>query len=106
ASAPGGGGQARGDQVGGGDHAPAGTGKGFQVPGHHSGGEELGRAPGSRKGTAFAMVVTPLGGSGPLYAGRVITGSGKGGVLQSILAVPSALATVPLPGVRNALISP
>lgn len=52
------------------------------------------------------MIVTPLAGSGPLYAGRVITGSGKGGVLQSILPVPSALAMVPLPGARNALISP
>ncbi len=52
------------------------------------------------------MIVTPLAGSGPLYAGRVITGSGKGGALQSILPVTSALTTVPLPAVRSALISP
>jgi uncharacterized protein DUF5719 len=105
-SAPGRAVQARVTQIAEGSSAQAATSKVFQVPAHHSVVEELGRAPGSRKGTAFAVIVTPLAGSGPLYAGRVITGSGKGGVLQSILAVPSALGTVPLPGVRNALISP
>ena len=105
-SAPGRAVQARVTQIVEGSSAQAATSKVFQVPAHHSVVEELGRAPGSRKGTVFAVIVTPLAGSGPLYAGRVITGSGRGGVLQSILAVPSALATVPLPGVRNALISP
>src|SRR5215472_759151 len=105
-SAPGRAVQVRVTQIAEGSNAQAATSKVFQVPAHHSVVEELGRAPGSRKGTAFATIVTPLAGSGPLYAGRVITGSGKGAVLQSILAVPSALAWVPLPGVRNALISP
>jgi hypothetical protein len=105
-SAPGRAVQARVTQIPEGSSAQAATSKVFQVPAHRSVVEELGRAPGSRKGTAFAMIVTPLAGSGPLYAGRVITGSGKGGALQSILPVTSALTTVPLPSVRSALISP
>ena len=105
-SAPGRAVQARVTQVAEGSSARAATSKVFQVPAHRSVVEELGRAPGSRKGTAFAIIVTPLAGSGTLYAGRVITGSGKGGALQSILPVTSALTTVPLPAVRSALISP
>jgi len=105
-SAPGRAVQVRVTQIAEGSSAQAATSKVFQVPAHRSVVEELGRAPGSRKGTSFAMVVTPLAGSGPLYAGRVITGSGKGGVLQSILPVTSALTTVPLPAVRSALIGP
>jgi len=105
-SAPGRAVQVRVTQIAEGSSAQAATSKVFQVPAHRSVVEELGRAPGSRKGTAFAIVVTPLAGSGPLYAGRVITGSGKGGVLQSILPVTSTLTTVPLPAVRSALIGP
>jgi hypothetical protein len=66
--------------------------------------DQLGKAA-SRRGATFAVIVTPLAGSGPLYAGRVITGAGRGGALQSILPVPSALTTVPLPAVRGALVS-
>jgi hypothetical protein len=36
----------------------------------------------------------------------VVTAAGKGGVVQTILAVPSALTVVPLPAVENALITP
>ena len=61
--------------------------------------------PGVPRGTAFAVVVTPLAGSGPVYAGRVIKGAGAGGVLQGMLPVASALTTVPLPAVRGAAIS-
>jgi Family of unknown function (DUF5719) len=50
--------------------------------------------------SAFAVVVTPLAGSGPVYAGRVTS---AGGVLRSILPMGSALTWVPLPAVRNAL---
>jgi len=67
--------------------------------------EKLGRESASH-GTAFAVVVTLQAGSGPLYAGRVISASGKGGALQTILPMASALTTVPLPAVRSALISP
>jgi hypothetical protein len=52
------------------------------------------------RGFAFAVVITPLAGSGPVYAGRVTS---AGGVVRSILPVSSALTWVPLPPVRNAL---
>jgi hypothetical protein len=51
-------------------------------------------------------VVTPLPGSGPVYAGRVVIGSGKGGSLQSVLPVFSALTMVPLPDVQGAVVTP
>ena len=60
---------------------------------------------GATKGSAFAVVITPLAGSGPVYAGRAIVGSGNGGLLQAILPVPSALTSVPLPAVRNAFLT-
>jgi hypothetical protein len=52
------------------------------------------------------VVITPLPGSGPVYAGRVVMSSGKGGSLQSILPVFSALTVVPLPDVQGALVTP
>jgi hypothetical protein len=48
---------------------------------------------------AFAIVVTPQAGSGPLYAVRVVT-AGTGGLsaaAKSLLPVPSALTSVTLP---------
>ena len=45
-------------------------------------------------------MVTPLAGSGPVYAGRVVT---QAGVVRSILPVASALTWVPLPAVRNSV---
>jgi hypothetical protein len=104
-SAPGRAVQARVTQIAQGSSAQAATSTVVQIPAHHSVVEQLGRA-GARHGTAFAVIVAPEAGSGPLYAGRVITASGKGGALQSILPVPSALTTVPLPAVRNALVGP
>jgi Family of unknown function (DUF5719) len=56
-------------------------------------------APPGGKGADFAIVVTPLSG-GPVYAGRVIT---SGGVVRSILAVPSSPTWIPLPGVTDSL---
>jgi hypothetical protein len=61
--------------------------------------------PGAPRGTPFAVVITPLAGSGPVYAGRVITGAGAGGALQAMLPVSSALITVPLPAVHGAAVS-
>jgi hypothetical protein len=104
-SAPGHAVAARVTQIAQGSSAQAATSTVVQVPAHHSVVEQLGRA-GSRHGTTFAVIVAPQAGSGPLYAGRVITASGKGGALQSILPVPGALTTVPLPGVQDTLISP
>jgi hypothetical protein len=60
--------------------------------------------PGAPRGTPFAVVISPLPGSGPVYAGRVISASGTGGALQAMLPVASALSTVVLPPVRNAAI--
>jgi hypothetical protein len=60
--------------------------------------------PGAPRGTPFAVVISPLPGSGPVYAGRVISASGAGGTLQAMLPVASSLVTVPLPPVRNAAI--
>jgi hypothetical protein len=54
----------------------------------------------ARRASAFAVVITPLPGSGPVYAGRVAS---VGGVVQSILPVTSALSLVPLPAVRSSL---
>jgi len=50
-------------------------------------------------------MITPLAGSGQLYAGRVIIGSGGGGKLQSMLPVSSALTMVPLPHVQDTFIT-
>jgi Family of unknown function (DUF5719) len=59
------------------------------------------RPPGGRE--PFAIVITPLAGSGPLYAARVVT-SGTGGLsapVVSLLPVPSALTAITLPSAQN-----
>jgi hypothetical protein len=59
------------------------------------------RPPGPHQ--AFALVVTPTAGSGPLYAVRVVT-SGTGGLsapVVSLLPVQSALTSVMLPPARD-----
>jgi len=52
------------------------------------------------------VIITPLPGSGPVYAGRVVISNGKRGSLQSVLPVSSALTVVPLPHVQDALVTP
>jgi hypothetical protein len=54
---------------------------------------------GARHGSAFAVVITPLAGSGPLYAARVET-QGQDTVV-SILPAVSALTSISLPPVRD-----
>ncbi len=54
---------------------------------------------GAKRGSAFAVVITPLAGSGPLYAARVET-QGQNTIV-SILPAESALTTISLPPVRN-----
>jgi len=54
---------------------------------------------GARHGSAFAIVITPLTGSGPLYAARLET-QGQNTVVSIIPAV-SALTTITLPPVRD-----
>ena len=59
------------------------------------------RAPsGSRARSPFAVVITPLAGSGPVYAGRVLT---VRGTVESIFPVLTSLTSVPLLPVRNSL---
>ena len=53
----------------------------------------------ARRGTPFAVILTPLAGSGPVYAARVET-RGQNTVVSIIPAV-SALTTIPLPPVRD-----
>jgi Family of unknown function (DUF5719) len=55
--------------------------------------------PGAKRGSAFAIVITPLAGSGPLYAARVET-QGQSTVV-SIIPAASALTTIALPPVRD-----
>jgi len=90
----------------GGGQGSAAPGKVVLVQAHHSLLQQLTAPPGTRRGSAFAVIVTPLPGSGPLYAGRVVMGNGKGGALQSILPVSSALTVVPLPSVQDELVTP
>lgn len=52
----------------------------------------------SGAGGSFAVVVTPLAGSGPVYAARVVT---SGGAVASIIPLVSALTSVALPAVSN-----
>jgi len=54
---------------------------------------------GARRGSAFALVITPLAGSGPLYAARVETQGQNTAV--SIVPAISALTTITLPPVRD-----
>jgi len=90
----------------GGGQDRAASGSVLVIPAHRSLMEQLPTPAGSRRGSAFAVVVTPLPGSGPVYAGRVITTNGRGGVVESILPVPSALTVVRLPPVQGALVTP
>jgi hypothetical protein len=90
----------------GGGQGSAAPGKVVLVQAHHSLLQQLAVPPGTRRGSAFAVIVTPLPGSGPLYAGRTLMSSGRGGALQSILPVSSALTVVPLPNVQDELVTP
>ena len=54
---------------------------------------------GAKHGSAFAIVITPLAGSGPLYAARVAT-QGQNTVVSIVPAI-SALTTIILPAARD-----
>jgi hypothetical protein len=57
-------------------------------------------SPKGSRAAEFALIVTPIAGSGPVYAGRVIA---TGRTVQSIIPVPSSLTWIPLPAVLNSL---
>jgi len=54
---------------------------------------------GAKRGAAFAVVITPLAGSGPLYAARVETQDQS--TVVSIIPAASALTTIGLPPVSD-----
>ena len=54
---------------------------------------------GAKRGSAFAVIITPLAGSGPVYAARVET-QGQNTIVSIIPAV-SALTAISLPPVRD-----
>ena len=79
---------------------PAGTSSTVTVPAGHTVAATV-KAPGGRRGS-YAIVVTPLAGSGPVYAARVVTnGTGLTSPVASILPVASALTSIELPPVRG-----
>ncbi len=71
------------------------------IPAGHTVEQVLSPPKGSRD-RWFSVVITPLAGSGPVYAGRVIR---SGGSVQSIMAVPSSLTWVPLVRARDSLLT-
>jgi len=83
----------------------AGTPRVVQIQAGHSMVAQLGKGGGAIHKSAFSVMVTPLAGSGQLYAGRVVIGSGTGGKVQSLLPVISTLTVVPLPKVQNTVIT-
>jgi Family of unknown function (DUF5719) len=84
---------------------PAGAPQTVQIGAGHSLLTQVGKGGGANRKSAFSVMITPLAGSGQLYAGRVIIGSGAGGKLQSMLPVSSALTMVPLPHVQDTFIT-
>jgi hypothetical protein len=53
---------------------------------------------GARRGSPFTVVITPLAGSGPVYADRIESAQGSA---VSIIPATSALTTITLPPVRD-----
>jgi uncharacterized protein DUF5719 len=76
-----------------------------QIQAGHSTVAQLGKGGGASHKSAFSVLITPLAGSGQLYAGRVVISSGTGGKVQSLLPVISTLTMVPLPNVQNTFIT-
>jgi hypothetical protein len=82
--------------------APATAGNIVHIAAGHSVVVKVSAPTGSAGNAAFAVVVTPLPGSGPVYAGRVLS---AGTAALSILPVASSLTWVPLPAVHNSLLT-
>jgi hypothetical protein len=70
------------------------------VKARHSVTVRLAAPRGAHWGPGFAVVLTPLPGSGPLYAGGVLA---RGGTVLTIIPVASALTRVWMPSVRDSL---
>lgn len=83
--------------------AGTGAGRPVSIPARRSVTVTIAAPRGAHPGAGFAAVLTPLPGSGPVYAGRVLA-QADGGVL-GIIPVASALTRVPLPAVRSTLLT-
>jgi hypothetical protein len=84
-----------------GTSAGAGSPQTVTVAAGHTDAVAVPRPQGSRQ--PFAIVITPLAGSGPLYATRVVT-AGTGGLSASVLSllpVQSAFTAITLPPTQN-----
>jgi Family of unknown function (DUF5719) len=79
--------------------ASAGTSQVVSVPAGRTVDTAITTPPGSKRGTPFAVVLTPLAGSGPVYAARIET-QGQSTVV-SIIPAENAPATISLPPVRD-----
>ncbi len=88
---------------GSGASAASAAGQTIAVPAGRSVAVKVRLPAGSKPRSAFAVVVTPLAGSGPVYAARVLAAGGAGGTVQSIIPVTSALTWIPLSPVRDSL---
>lgn len=75
----------------------------ISVPARRSVTVKITAARGSREGSGLAAVLTPLSGSGPVYAGAVL--ARKSGDVLGIMPVASALTWVSLTPVRNSLMT-
>jgi hypothetical protein len=73
----------------------------ISIPAEHSVTVSVPRPSGADQ--AFAILLTPLPGSGPVFAGRVLAQAG--GSVLDVMPVASALTSVSLPVVRSALIT-
>jgi Family of unknown function (DUF5719) len=79
--------------------ASAGTSQLISVPAGRTVDTALTTPPGSKRGTPFAIVLTPLAGSGPVYAARIETHGQS--TVASIIPAENAPATISLPPVRD-----
>jgi hypothetical protein len=68
------------------------------IPAAHTVATTLRPPAGAKSGLPFAVTVTPLAGSGPVYAARVLS---RNGAAESIIGMESALTQVRLPAVRG-----
>jgi hypothetical protein len=75
----------------------------FEIPAKHSIVVHVTRPAGVSSTAGFAITLTPLPGSGPVYAGRVL--AAPDGTVSGIMPVASAPTIVALPAVRDSLMT-
>jgi hypothetical protein len=76
---------------------PAGPGQVVSVPAGHSVSVNVAAPSGAHNG--FAIVISPVAGSGPVYAGRVLTARARGAMLLTpVVSAPSTVLLPPISG--------